>query len=84
MSLIQYVRNQCSKCGNKFTLCSEDFCNTCKNLGVQCKHKKLCLRCYKDENGLTKIRNPIADRIFFSALTAMVLVSYYAIGVKIF
>lgn len=80
MSLIQFCRNKCSKCGSKFTISSEHYCTKCKNLGVPCKHKTLCFTCFKDATRNSQIK----DKIFFSALIAISLTAYYGIGVKIF
>lgn len=74
MSLISYYRTKCKKCGNKFTIKSENFCAKCKSLGIQCMHKEFCFACYKDT---------VTPQIYYGALTAISLVMFYTLGVKI-
>jgi hypothetical protein len=75
MSLIQFHRIKCKKCGNKFTITSNHFCKECSFLGVPCTHKELCFNCFKDA--------VIANKIFFGGAIAIVLTMLNAIGGRI-
>jgi len=70
MSVIQYFRLKCKECGNKFTMSAEHSCLNCKQLGIECRHKQLCLRCFQ-------------DKMFYSTLIAISMVSFYALGGKL-
>lgn len=75
MSLIQFHRTKCKKCGNKFTISSNHSCAKCKYLGVRCTHKELCFRCFKDAT--------IANKVFYGSALAIVLTMFNALGGKI-
>jgi len=75
MSLIQFFSVKCKKCGNKFTINSNCFCKRCRELGIPCIHKNLCLNCFKDST--------ISNRIYFGSAIAIILVAINGLGGRI-
>lgn len=73
-SAIQFYRLKCRQCGSKFTVTTNIGCAGCKFLGVECKHRTLCFKCYK---------NAINDGLFFSTFFAIMSILAYGIGVSI-
>ena len=71
---ITFYTMKCRKCGSKFTLTSDIACKQCKYLGIQCRHKELCLRCFKDN---------IQSSIFFGGAITIVLIALQGIGGRI-
>lgn len=74
MSSIQFYRLKCTKCGSKFTITTEQSCDGCKFLGVQCQHRLYCFSCYK---------SLLRGGLFYSTAIAIVLVAMNALGGRI-
>lgn len=71
MSLFQFYRLKCRVCGSKFTITTNISCRKCDFLGIQCQHRTLCFKCY---------RQSLRDGLFYSTIIAIMSVTLYGLG----
>lgn len=71
---LQFYRLKCIKCNSKFTITTEQSCDGCKFLGIQCRHRLYCFSCYKEQ---------LRSGLFFSSAIAIILVAMQALGARL-